>query len=232
MPCTPGCGKIAAFHSSSHAVSALTLALSKGRIFEETLPLLAAAGIRPLDDPETSRKLIIATNRPEVRLLIVRASDTPTYVQYGAADVGIAGKDVLIEHGGAGLYQPLDLNIARCRLCVAARSGFEYAEAVKRGARLRVATKYIKTAREHFAAKGVHVDLIKLYGSMELAPLVGLADAIVDLVSSGGTLRANNLVEVEEIMPISSRLIVNQASLKTRREVIQPLIDAFAGAVK
>jgi len=185
-----------------------------------------------LEDPEKSRKLILPTNRDDVRVVLVRATDVPTYVQYGAADVGIAGKDVLIEHGGAGLYQPLDLNIARCRLCVAARSGFEYAEAVKRGARLRVATKYIKTAREHFAAKGVHVDLIKLYGSMELAPLVGLADAIVDLVSSGGTLRANNLVEVEEIMPISSRLIVNQASLKTRREVIQPLIDAFAGAVK
>jgi ATP phosphoribosyltransferase len=227
-----GCGKIPFFRLPSIAVSALTLALSKGRIFEETLPLLAAAGIHPLDDPDTSRKLIIATNRPDVRLLIVRASDTPTYVQYGAADLGIAGKDVLIEHGGAGLYQPLDLNIARCRLCVATRAGFDYAAAVKRGARLRVATKYIKTAREHFAAKGVHVDLIQLYGSMELAPLVGLSDAIVDLVSSGGTLRANQLVEVEEIMQISSRLIINQASLKTRRDLIEPLIEAFAGAVK
>ena len=213
-------------------MSGLTLALSKGRIFDETLPLLAAAGIHPVENPETSRKLIIGTNRADVRLVIVRASDTPTYVQYGAADLGIAGRDVLIEHGGAGLYQPLDLNIAKCRLCVATPVGFDYAAAVQRGARLSVASKYIKTAREHFAAKGVHIDLIKLYGSMELAPLVGLADVIVDLVSSGGTLRANNLVEVEEIMPISSRLIVNQASLKTKRDLLQPVIDAFAGAVK
>jgi len=213
-------------------LNGITLALSKGRIFEETLPLLAAAGITPTDNPETSRKLIIATNRPDVRLVIVRATDTPTYVQYGAADMGIAGKDVLLEHGGAGLYQPLDLNIAKCRLCVAAPKDFDYAAAVKRGARIRVATKYVKAAREHFAAKGVHVDLIKLYGSMELAPLVGLADAIVDLVSSGGTLKANNLVEVEDIMPISSRLVVNQASLKLKRELIQPVLEAFAGAVK
>lgn len=213
-------------------MSGITIALSKGRIFEETRPLLAAAGIVPADDPETSRKLIIATNREEVRLIIVRASDTPTYVQYGAADLGIAGKDVLLEHGGTGLYQPLDLRIARCRMCVAVRNGFDYAGAVKSGARLRVATKYISTAREHFAAKGVHVDLIKLYGSMELAPLVGLADAIVDLVSTGGTLRANNLSAVEEIMPISSRLIVNQAALKTKRPQLQPVIDAFAGAVQ
>ena len=213
-------------------LNGITLALSKGRIFEETLPLLAAAGITPTDNPETSRKLIIATNRPDVRLVIVRATDTPTYVQYGAADMGIAGKDVLLEHGGAGLYQPLDLNIAKCRLCVAAPKDFDYAAAVKRGARIRVATKYVKAAREHFAAKGVHVDLIKLYGSMELAPLVGLADAIVDLVSTGGTLKANNLVEVEDIMPISSRLVVNQASLKLKRELIQPVLEAFAGAVK
>lgn len=213
-------------------LNGITLALSKGRIFEETLPLLAAAGITPTDNPETSRKLIIGTNRPDVRLVIVRATDTPTYVQYGAADMGIAGKDVLIEHGGAGLYQPLDLNIAKCRLCVAAPKDFDYAAAVKRGARIRVATKYVNAAREHFAAKGVHVDLIKLYGSMELAPLVGLADAIVDLVSTGGTLKANNLVEVEDIMPISSRLVVNQASLKLKRELIQPVLEAFAGAVK
>lgn len=213
-------------------LNGITLALSKGRIFEETLPLLAAAGITPTDNPETSRKLIIGTNRPDVRLVIVRATDTPTYVQYGAADLGIAGKDVLIEHGGAGLYQPLDLNIAKCRLCVAAPKDFDYAAAVKRGARIRVATKYVNAAREHFAAKGVHVDLIKLYGSMELAPLVGLADAIVDLVSTGGTLKANNLVEVEDIMPISSRLVVNQASLKLKRELIQPVLEAFAGAVK
>jgi ATP phosphoribosyltransferase len=213
-------------------VSGITLALSKGRIFEETLPLLAAAGIVPADDPERSRKLILATNRPEVRLVIVRATDTPTYVQYGAADIGIAGKDVLLEHGGAGLYQPLDLNIARCRLCVAVQKGFDYAAAVRPGGRIRIATKYINSAKAHFAGKGMHVDLIKLYGSMELAPLVDLADAIVDLVSSGSTLRANNLEEVEEIMPISSRLIVNQAALKLKRELIQPVLDAFASAVK
>jgi ATP phosphoribosyltransferase len=213
-------------------LNGITLALSKGRIFEETLPLLAAAGITPTDNPETSRKLIIGTNRDDVRLVIVRATDTPTYVQYGAADLGIAGKDTLIEHGGAGLYQPLDLNIAKCRLCVAVRKDFDYAAAVKRGARIRVATKYVKAAKAHFAAKGMHVDLIKLYGSMELAPLVGLADAIVDLVSTGGTLKANNLIEVEDIMPISSRLVVNQASLKLKRELIQPVLEAFAGAVK
>jgi ATP phosphoribosyltransferase len=213
-------------------INMITVALSKGRIFEETLPLLAAAGIVPAENPESSRKLIIGTNRADVRVVIVRASDVPTYVQYGAADLGIAGKDVLLEHGGAGLYQPLDLQIAKCRMCVAAPAGFDYAAAVRRGARLRVATKYINTAREHFAAKGVHVDLIKLYGSMELAPLAGLAEAIVDLVSSGGTLKANNLVEVEDIMPISSRLVVNQAALKLKRELLQPVIDAFAGAVK
>jgi len=210
----------------------ITIALSKGRIFEETLPLLAAAGIVPSEDPESSRKLIIGTNRADVRLVIVRATDTPTYVQYRAADLGIAGKDVLLEHGGTGLYQPVDLKIAQCRMCVAAPVDFDYAQAVKRGARIRVATKYVATAREHFAAKGVHVDLIKLYGSMELAPLVGLADAIVDLVSSGNTLKANNLVVVEEMMPISSRLIVNRAALKMKRETLQPIIDAITGAVK
>jgi len=213
-------------------VPSITLALSKGRIFEETLPLLAAAGIEPTDNPETSRKLIIGTNRPNVRLVIVRATDTPTYVQYGAADLGIAGKDVLLEHGGEGLYQPLDLEIAKCRLCVATRVGFDYAAVARPGGRIRVATKYINSAKAHFAEKGMHVDLIKLYGSMELAPLVGLADAIVDLVSSGNTLRANNLEEVEEIMPISSRLIVNQASLKLKRELIQPVLEAFARALK
>jgi ATP phosphoribosyltransferase len=210
----------------------ITLALSKGRIFDETLPLLEAAGIRPLDDPEASRKLILRTTRSDLRLIIVRASDTPTYVQHGAAELGVAGKDVLLEHGGEGLYQPLDLGIARCRMMVAVSEGFDYAAAVRPGARLRVATKYIDTAREHFAAKGVHVDLIKLYGSMELAPLVGLADAIVDLVSSGGTLRANRLRAVEEIRPISARLIVNQAALKLKRDLIQPLLDAFARAVR
>ena len=209
----------------------ITIALSKGRIFDETLPLLKAAGIRTTENPETSRKLILNTNRRDVRLIIVRASDVPTYVQYGAADLGVAGKDVLNEQGGQGLYQPLDLNIARCRMMVAVPDGFDYRRAVRRGARLRVATKYMQTAREHFAAKGVHVDLIKLYGSMELAPLVGLADAIVDLVSSGGTLKANNLKAVEEIVPVSARLIVNQAALKLKRAAIQPLLDAFARAV-
>ena len=213
-------------------MSGITIALSKGRIFEETLPLLAAAGIEPTDDPEKSRKLIIGTNRADVRLVIVRASDTPTYVQYGAADLGIAGKDVLIEHGGAGLYQPLDLRIACCRLCVAVPCGFDYAAATRPGGRIRVATKYVKAARDHFASKGVHVDLIKLYGSMELAPLVGLSQAIVDLVSTGGTLRANNLEAVEEIMSISARLVINQAALKVKRELLQPLIEAFSGAVQ
>ncbi len=205
----------------------IRIALSKGRIFEETAPLLKAAGIIASEDPEVSRKLIIPTNRGDVSVIIVRASDVPTYVQYGAADLGIAGKDVLLEHGGTGLYQPLDLDIAKCRMMVAVPEGFDYEAAVRRGARLRVATKYLKTASEHFAAKGVHVDLIKLYGSMELAPLVGLADVIVDLVSSGNTLRANQLKAVEEIMPISARLIVNQAALKLKRSEIQPVIDAF-----
>lgn len=214
-----------------NSVATVTLALSKGRIFDETAPLLAAAGIAPAEDPETSRKLIISTNRPDVRLVIVRASDVPTYVQYGAADLGIAGKDVLYEHGGAGLYQPLDLRIATCKMMVAVPEGFDYAGAVRRGARLRVATKYIGAAREHFAAKGVHVDLIKLYGSMELAPLAGLADAIVDLVSTGNTLRANRLRAIEEIMPVSARLIVNQAALKVKRALIQPLLESFESAV-
>ncbi|MVW78430.1 ATP phosphoribosyltransferase [Bordetella sp. 02P26C-1] len=211
----------------------ITLALSKGRIFEETLPLLAEAGIEVPENPESSRKLILPTSDPGLQLIIVRASDVPTYVQYGAADLGIAGKDVLIEHAAqqpGGLYQPIDLNIAKCRLCVAVRNGFDYAAAVHQGARLRVATKYVQSAREHFASKGVYVDIIKLYGSMELAPLVGLADCIVDLVSSGGTLRANDLVAVEDIMDISSRLIVNQASLKTRGARLQPLLDAFQRA--
>lgn len=212
-------------------MSQITIALSKGRIFEETVPLLQAAGIVPAEDPESSRKLIIGTNRADVRLIIVRASDVPTYVENGGADIGIAGKDVLYEHGGSGLYQPLDLQIARCKMMVAVREGFDYAAVAKPGARLKVATKYTKIAREHFAGKGMHVDLIKLYGSMELAPLVGLADAIVDLVSTGGTLRANHLIAVEEIMPISSRLVINQASLKLKRAQIQPIIDAFAGAV-
>ena len=209
----------------------ITLALSKGRIFDETVPLLAAAGIRAHGDPEGSRKLVLRTSRRDLRLLIVRASDVPTYVQHGAAELGVAGKDVLLEHGGEGLYQPLDLGIAACRMVVAVPEGFDYAGAVRRGARLRVATKYMHTAREHFAAKGVHVDLIKLYGSMELAPLLGLADAIVDLVATGSTLRANRLRAVEDIRPISARLIVNQAALKLQRDAIQPLLDTFAKAV-
>lgn len=210
----------------------ITLALSKGRIFEETLPLLEKAGIVPSEDPEKSRKLVIGTNRPDVQIIIVRATDVPTYVQHGAADLGVAGKDVLIEHSGVGLYQPLDLGIAKCRLCVAAHEGFDYASAVKQGARLRIATKYVNSAREHFANRGVHVDLIKLYGSMELAPLVGLADAIVDLVSTGSTLRANKLVEVEQICEISSRLVVNQAALKMKYETLQPILDVFTQAVQ
>jgi ATP phosphoribosyltransferase len=210
----------------------ITIALSKGRIFDETVPLLAAAGVATRDDPETSRKLVLATNRSDIRVIIVRATDVPTYVQYGAADMGVAGKDVLGEHGGEGLYQPLDLNIARCRMMVAVADGFDYHRAVRQGARLRVATKYVQTAREHFAAKGVHVDLIKLYGSMELAPLVGLADAIVDLVSTGNTLKANGLTPVEEISSISARLVVNQAALKLKREAVQPLLDSFARAVQ
>lgn len=209
----------------------ITLALSKGRIFDETLPLLKAAGIEVLEDPETSRKLILPTNQPDLRVVIVRATDVPTYVQYGGADLGVTGKDTLIEHGGQGLYQPLDLQIAKCRVSVAVRADFDYASAVRQGARLRVATKYVGIAREFFAAKGVHVDLIKLYGSMELAPLTGLADAIVDLVSTGGTLKANNLVEVERIMEISSHLVVNQAALKLKQAPLRRLVDIFAAAV-
>lgn len=209
----------------------ITLALSKGRIYDQTVPLLKAAGVMARGDPETSRKLILATARPDVRLIIVRAADVPTYVQYGAADLGVAGKDTLDEHGGQGLYQPIDLKIARCRMVVAVPEGFDYQRAVRQGARLRVATKYARAAREHFATKGVHVDLIKLYGSMELAPLTGLADAIVDLVDTGNTLRANRLKAVEEIVPVSARLVVNQAALKVKRAAIQPLLDAFARAV-
>jgi ATP phosphoribosyltransferase len=213
-------------------LSAITLALSKGRLLDETLPLLAVAGLKPDDDPGASRRLILATRTPGVSLVILRASDVPTYVQYGAADIGIAGKDVLLEHGGDGLYQPLDLGIGRCRLVGATRRDYDWARSVQRGARIRVATKYVNTAREHFAAKGMHVDLIHLYGSMELAPLAGLADAIVDLVSTGNTLQANGLVAVEDIMPISARLIVNPGALKLKRDVVKPLIDAIARATE
>lgn len=218
----------------------ITLALSKGRIFDETLPLLKAAGIEVLEDPEKSRKLVLATNRPDVRVVLVRATDVPTYVQYGGADIGVTGKDTLIEHaagwggggaGSAGLYQPLDLQIAKCRMSVAVRAGFDYEAAVKQGSRLKVATKFVSIARDFFATKGVHVDLIKLYGSMELAPLTGLADAIVDLVSSGNTLKANHLVEVERIMDISSHLVVNQVALKLKQAPLRSIIDAFAAAI-
>jgi ATP phosphoribosyltransferase len=212
-------------------MSMITLALSKGRIFEETLPLLAAAGIEVLEDPEKSRKLILPTNRDDVRVVLVRATDVPTYVQYGGADMGVTGKDTLIEHGGQGLYRPLDLRIARCRVSVAVRQDFDYAQAVRQGSRLKVATKYTAIAREFFAAKGVHTDMVKLYGSMELAPLTGLADAIVDLVSTGNTLKANHLVEVEHIMDISSYLVVNQAALKLKQAPLRRIIDAFASAL-
>ncbi len=212
-------------------MSMITLALSKGRIFDETLPLLAAAGITVTEDPEKSRKLILPTNQPDVRVVLVRATDVPTYVQYGGADLGVAGKDSLIEHGGQGLFRPLDLQIAKCRVSVAVRAGFDYQGAVTQGSRLMVATKYTSIARDFFASKGVHVDMIKLYGSMELAPLTGLADAIVDLVSTGNTLRANHLVEVEQIMDISSHLVVNQAALKLKQAPLKRIIDAFASAL-
>ncbi|CAM4046763.1 MAG: ATP phosphoribosyltransferase [Comamonas sp.] len=209
----------------------ITIALSKGRIYEETVPLLAAAGIEVTEDIEKSRKLIFETTQSHVRVVLVRASDVPVYVQYGGADLGVSGLDSLIEHGGQGLYQPLDLQIAKCRVSVAVRNGFDYAHAVKQGARLRIATKYPEIARDFFARKGVHVDMVKLYGSMELAPLTGMADAIVDLVSTGNTLKANDLVEVEPIMDISSRLVVNQASLKLKQEPLRHIIDSFAAAV-
>ena len=216
--------------SHTPPAATITLALSKGRIFDEIMPLLAAAGIEVLEDPEKSRKLILPTNRPEVRVVLVRASDVPTYVQYGGADMGVAGKDSLIEHGGQGLFLPLDLRIAKCRMMVAVKKGFDYEAASRPGSRLKVATKYPDIAMEHFSNKGVHVDIIKLYGSMELAPLVGLSDAIVDLVSTGNTLTANHLEAVEHISDVSSRLVVNKAALKLKYEVIQPIIDAFRDA--
>jgi ATP phosphoribosyltransferase len=209
----------------------ITLALSKGRIFDETLPLLRSAGIEVLEDPSTSRKLILPTNHAGVRVVLVRASDVPTYVQYGGADLGVTGLDTLIEHGGQGLYQPLDLKIARCRMSVAVPKGFDYEGAVRQGSRLKVATKYLSIAKDFFATKGVHVDLVKLYGSMELAPLTGLAQAIVDLVSTGSTLLANDLVEVERIMEVSSRLVVNQGALVLKKEPMRELIDAFEKAL-
>lgn len=204
----------------------LTIALSKGRIFKETLPLLAKAGIEPTDDPETSRKLILGTTRPDVRLVVIRASDVPTYVQYGAADLGVAAKDVLMEHGGADLYEPLDLNIARCRMMVAGP-----VPAAPIHGRMRIATKYVNATRRHFAAQGTQVEIIKLYGSMELAPLVGLADRIVDLVDTGNTLRANGLAPLEHIAHISSRLVVNKAAMKMKHATIKALIDTVSRAV-
>ena len=209
----------------------ITIALSKGRIFDDILPLLKSAGILVLDDPEKSRKLILDTNQPDVRVLLVRATDVPTYVQYGGADIGVVGKDTLLESDMQGLYQPLDLQIAKCRISVAVRAGFDYVGAMKQGSRMTVATKYVSIARDFFASKGVHVDLIKLYGSMELAPLTGLADAIVDLVSTGNTLKANHLIEVERIMDISSHLVVNQTALKLKQAPIRKIIDAFASVV-
>jgi len=209
----------------------ITFALSKGRILDESLPLLAAAGIVLAEHPEASRKLIVGTSRADLRIVLVRASDVPTYVQYGGADLGVVGLDTLIEHGGEGLYRPLDLGIAKCRMSVAAPLDFDYARAARQGSRIRVATKFTQIARDHFADKGVHVDLIKLYGSMELAPLTGLADAIVDLVASGNTLKANALAEVEVIMQISARLVVNKAALKLNRVPIRALVNALAEAV-
>lgn len=211
----------------------LTIALSKGRIFKETLPLLRQAGIEPVDDPDTSRKLILSTNQANIKLVIVRASDVPTYVQYGGADLGVAGKDVLMEHGSADLYEPLDLNIARCRLMTAATTGHACGAYTQwLGKRWRVATKYAHTTREYFARQGIQVEIIKLYGSMELAPLVGMADFIVDVVDTGNTLRANGLAPLDKIADISARLIVNKAAMKMKHQTVKQLIDALAAAVK
>jgi ATP phosphoribosyltransferase len=205
----------------------LTIALSKGRIFKETLPLLAHAGIEPVDDPETSRKLILDTSQEAVKLVIIRASDVPTYVQYGAADLGVAGKDVLMEHGGAGLYEPLDLRIACCRLMVAGHAPWS-----EQAQRLRIATKYVNSTRRYFAGRGMQVEIIKLYGSMELAPLVGLSDLIVDVVDTGNTLKANGLRPLEKITDISSRLVVNKASMKRKHARVQSFIDRIDEAVR
>ncbi|MDX5409596.1 MAG: ATP phosphoribosyltransferase [Thauera sp.] len=204
----------------------LTIAVSKGRIFKDVLPLLARAGIELRDDPDTSRKLILDTNQDNVKIVLIRTTDVPTYVQYGAADLGVAGKDVLMEHGGAGLYEPLDLEIARCRMMVAGRP-----EAADTTSRLRIATKYVESARRYYAAQGRQVEIIKLYGSMELAPLVGLADLIVDLVDTGNTLKANGLVPLEHIADISSRLIVNKASMKMKHAQVQRFIEQMRAAV-
>ena len=208
----------------------LTIALSKGRILDDTLPLLAAAGIEPLDDPRKSRKLIFDTNQPGIKLVIIRAADVPTFVEFGAADLGVAGKDVLMEHDG-DLFELLDLGIASCRLMVAEPADMAANDDPASWSRLRIATKYVKTARRFFAAKGIQTEIIKLYGSMELAPLVGLADRIVDLVDTGNTMRANNLVEVEHIADISSWLVGNTASMKLKHDCMQSTIAAIASAL-
>ncbi len=205
----------------------LTIAVSKGRIYKEALPLLAAAGIVPTEDPDISRKLIIDTNQAGVKLVIIRAADVPTFVEYGAADVGIAGKDVLVEYNGSGLYEPLDLKIARCSLMLAG-----VPDSNQRQARMRIATKYVRTTQDYYARQGMQVEIIKLYGSMELAPIVGLSDLIVDLVDTGNTLRANGLVAMEHIMDVSSRLVVNKGSMKMKQSRIKKLIEQIAAAVE
>lgn len=201
----------------------LTMALTKGRILQETLPLLARAGIEPLEDIHTSRKLIFATSRPDLQLVVIRGTDVPTYVRHGAADLGVVGKDILLEHGAEGLYEPLDLGIARCRLMTAGPVGWQGS-----GARVRVATKFANIARRFFAAQGVHADVIKLYGAMELAPMMNLADLIVDIVDTGNTLRANGMEPLDEIARISSRLIVNKAAMRSHYRAIQGLVDQLA----
>jgi ATP phosphoribosyltransferase len=209
----------------------ITIALSKGRIFEETMPILNKAGIFCMENLEATRRLVLKTNNKNVQLIIVRASDVPTYVEWGGADLGIAGKDVLDEYQGFGLYYPLDLRIAKCKMMVASKKTFDYKKSIKLKTRLKVATKYVNAARQHFSEKGIHIELIKLYGSMELAPIVGLSDVIVDLVSTGKTLKANNLEAVEEVGEISSKLVVNKASLKVNRKILQPMINKFSAAV-
>jgi ATP phosphoribosyltransferase len=209
----------------------LNIALSKGRILDEGLPLLARAGIRPDEDPLKSRKLIFTTNRPGIKLTVIRAADVPTYVQFGAADLGIAGKDVLMEYNGDGLYELMDLNIARCRLMVAEPASLASGDDPRNWTRLRIATKYVKSTQRHFAAKGIQTDIIKLYGSMELAPLVGLSDRIVDLVDTGNTLKANGLVEVEHIADISAWLVANRASMKMKHQALKGLIGQLERAI-
>jgi len=205
----------------------LTIALTKGRILKETLPLLARAGLAPTEDPGASRKLVFDTAHPDVRLVVLRGTDVPTYVRHGAAEMGVVGKDILLEHGADGLYEPLDLEIARCRLVTAGRAGWTSA-----GGRVRVATKFVNIAREHFARQGVQVDIIRLYGALELAPIMDLADRIVDIVDTGNTLRANGLEPLEEIAAVSSRLVVNKAALRSRYTAITDIIEALAAVVR